>query len=166
MGPSQDPRNGGRREALMSSNPVVVILNGPNLNLLGTREPHIYGRETLADIETAARHRGGSIGLDVEFRQTNHEGVLIDWIHAAIPAAAGLVINPGAYTHTSVALHDALKAVQKPKIEVHLSNIYAREAFRQVSYVSPAVTGVISGLGSHGYLLALDAMRRLIDNTP
>lgn len=150
----------------MASNPLVTVLNGPNLNLLGTREPHIYGRETLADIEAALVRRGADLGLGVDFRQSNHEGVLIDLIHAAIPAAAGLIINPGGYSHSSIALHDALKAFGKPKIEVHLSNIYAREAFRHVSFVSPAVTGVISGLGSTGYLLALDAMRRLIDNTP
>lgn len=150
----------------MASIPLVTVLNGPNLNLLGTREPHFYGRETLADIEAALVRRGADLGLGVDFRQSNHEGVLIDWIHAAIPAASGLIINPGGYSHSSIALHDALKAFAKPKIEVHLSNIYAREAFRHVSFVSPAVTGVISGLGSTGYLLALDAMRRLIDNTP
>jgi 3-dehydroquinate dehydratase-2 len=150
----------------MSSNPVVMVLNGPNLNLLGTREPHIYGRETLADIESATIQRGAALGLAVDCRQSNHEGALIDWIHAAIPGTAGLILNPGAYSHTSIALHDALKAFAKPKIEVHLSNIFAREAFRQHSYASPVVTGVISGFGSQGYLLALDAMRRLIDNTP
>lgn len=149
----------------MATNPVIAVLNGPNLNLLGTREPHIYGHETLADIDAAALRRGAALGLAVNFRQSNHEGVLIDWIHAAINDAAGLIINPGAYSHTSIALHDALKAFGKPKIEVHLSNIYAREAFRQTSFVSPAVTGVISGLGSEGYLLALDAMRRLIDKS-
>lgn len=150
----------------MSSRPVVMVLNGPNLNLLGTREPEIYGRETLANIEAAARQRAATLGLAIEFWQTNHEGVLIDWVHAAIPATAGLILNPGGYSHTSIALHDALKAFARPKIEVHLSNVYAREGFRHHSYVSSVVTGVISGLGSQGYLLALDAMRRLIDNTP
>ena len=147
----------------MAANPTVAVLNGPNLNLLGAREPHIYGTTRLADIEAAVLARGAQLGLAVDFRQTNHEGVLIDWIHASIGGAAGIVINPGALTHTSIALHDALKAFPGPRIEVHLSNIYAREAFRQTSYVSPVVDGVISGLGPAGYALALDAMRGLID---
>lgn len=145
---------------------TVYILNGPNLNLLGTREPEIYGRASLSDIEKAAEAKAGALGLKIAFRQSNHEGVLIDWVHEAISNAAGLIINPGAYTHTSVALHDALKAVNAPKIELHLSNVHAREAFRRHSYISPAVDAVICGLGADGYVLALDAMRRLIDNRP
>ncbi|MBY0423703.1 MAG: type II 3-dehydroquinate dehydratase [Parvularculaceae bacterium] len=151
-------------DAAPTPNAPVLFLNGPNLNLLGTREPEIYGRRTLADLEAATVRHGAAIGLAVDFRQSNHEGVLIDWIHAAIGVSAGLVINPGAYGHTSIPLHDALKAFTRPKIEVHLSNVAARESFRQVSYVSPAVTGTVAGFGADGYLLALDAMRRLIDN--
>lgn len=147
----------------MAASAIVFILNGPNLNLLGTREPHIYGTMRLADIEAAAAGRAAKLGFGVDFRQTNHEGALIDWVQAAIAAAAGIVINPGALTHTSIALHDALKAFSGPKIEVHLSNIFAREAFRQTSFVSPVVDGVISGFGATGYLLALDAIRGLID---
>ncbi|MEE2692854.1 MAG: type II 3-dehydroquinate dehydratase [Pseudomonadota bacterium] len=145
---------------------TVYILNGPNLNLLGTREPEIYGRTTLADIEAAAKAQGAKLGLAVDFRQSNHEGVLVDWVQEAGRKASGLVINPGAYTHTSIALHDALKAVSAPKIELHLSNVHAREPFRRTSYVSPAVNGVICGFGAAGYALALDAIRRLIDNQP
>jgi 3-dehydroquinate dehydratase-2 len=144
---------------------TVFLLNGPNLNLLGEREPEVYGRETLADIETRATAEAGRLGLLLDFRQTNHEGVLIDWVHEAGKRAAGLIVNPGAYTHTSIALHDALKAVRIPKIELHLSNIHAREPFRRTSYVSPAVDALIAGLGSEGYLLALDAMNRLIDKS-
>jgi 3-dehydroquinate dehydratase-2 len=143
---------------------VVYILNGPNLNLLGAREPEIYGTKSLAEIEAAAKAHGAGLGIGVDFRQSNHEGVLVDWIQEAAGKAAGLIINPGAYTHTSIALHDALKAVAAPKIELHLSNIHAREAFRRVSFVSPAVDAVICGLGADGYVAALDAVRRLIDN--
>lgn len=143
---------------------VVYILNGPNLNLLGAREPEIYGTRSLADIEAAAKTYAVGLGLGVDFRQSNHEGVLVDWVQEAGGKAAGLIINPGAYTHTSIALHDALKAVAVPKIELHLSNIHAREAFRRVSFVSPAVDAVICGLGADGYVTALDAVRRLIDN--
>lgn len=143
---------------------VVYILNGPNLNLLGAREPEIYGTRSLADIEAAAKTYAPGLGLGVDFRQSNHEGVLVDWVQEAGGKAAGLIINPGAYTHTSIALHDALKAVAVPKIELHLSNIHAREAFRRVSFVSPAVDTVICGLGADGYVTALDAVRRLIDN--
>lgn len=142
---------------------AVFILNGPNLNLLGTREPEIYGTTTLADIEAAAKAQGSRLQLTIDFRQTNHEGVLIDWVQEAGKKGAGIVINPGAFTHTSIALHDALKAVKAPKIEVHLSNIHAREPFRRTSYVSPAVDAVLAGLGADGYSHALDAMRRLID---
>lgn len=150
----------------MSKNPVIAFFNGPNLNLLGTREPAIYGATTLAELEAAVIRRGVDLGLAVDFRQTNHEGVLLDAIHAARGGTAGIILNPGAWTHTSIALHDALKAYEHPKIEVHLSNIFAREAFRQTSFVSPVVDAVLSGLGPDGYVLALDAMRRLIDKTP
>jgi 3-dehydroquinate dehydratase-2 len=140
----------------------VLILNGPNLNLLGDREPQIYGHETLADIEAAARSHGQDLGLEVEFRQSNHEGQLIDWIHEARGRAAGVIVNAGGLTHTSVALLDALISADMPVIEVHLSNIHRRDAFRRQSYVAQAATGSICGFGSHGYLLALDALARLI----
>ena len=145
---------------------TVFILNGPNLNLLGSREPEIYGRSTLEDIEKAAAAAAARAGRQIDFRQSNHEGVLVDWIQEARTKAEGLIINPGAYTHTSIALHDALKALSIPKIELHLSNIHAREAFRRHSYVSPAVDAVICGLGAAGYLTALDALIRLIDKKP
>ncbi len=136
----------------------VLILNGPNLNLLGTREPEIYGHDTLADVEAACRPHADRLGLQIDFRQSNHEGQLIDWVHEARTGFAGIVINPGAYSHTSIALLDALRAVQTPIVEVHLSNIHQRESFRHHSYVSLAAKGVICGLGIQGYLSALDAM--------
>lgn len=145
---------------------TLYMLNGPNLNLLGTREPEIYGRASLDDIRRAVEAHAGKIGAAVDFRQTNHEGVLIDWVQEAGAKGKGLILNPGAYTHTSIALHDALKAVSTPKIELHLSNIHAREAFRRHSYVSPAVDAVICGLGAAGYVAALDALLRLIDKKP
>jgi 3-dehydroquinate dehydratase-2 len=137
----------------------VFVLNGPNLNLLGQREPAIYGKATLAEIEGQCHEAGRRLGLAVHFRQTNHEGALIDWVQAAATEAKGIIINPGGFTHTSVALHDALKGAGLPVIEVHLSNIFAREAFRQHSYVSPVASGVICGLGPLGYILALEAMQ-------
>ncbi|MBB5755031.1 type II 3-dehydroquinate dehydratase [Prosthecomicrobium pneumaticum] len=140
----------------------VFVLNGPNLNMLGRREPGIYGTSTLAEIGAQAREAGERLGLSVDFRQSNHEGQLVDWIHEAFEAAKGIVINPGAYTHTSIALHDALRAVALPTIELHLSNVFAREAFRHHSYVSPAATGVICGFGPRGYVLALEAIRPLV----
>lgn len=140
---------------LMVETPVIHVLNGPNLNLLGVREPHIYGRDTLADIE--ARCVAAANGAAVTFRQTNHEGVLVDWIQEARESADALIINPAAYGHTSVALHDALKTLAIPVIELHLSNPAAREAFRHHSYVSSAATGVIAGFGAHGYELAVQA---------
>jgi 3-dehydroquinate dehydratase-2 len=143
----------------------VFVLNGPNLNLLGKREPDLYGRATLADIEGACRDRGKELGLNVDFRQTNIEGVLVDWIQEAAGNAQGIVINPGAYTHTSVALHDAIRAIGLPVIEVHLSNIFAREPFRHHSFVSPVAKGVICGLGPSGYTLALEALRAFLDAT-
>ena len=140
--------------------PVCHILNGPNLNLLGTREPEIYGTETLADIEAACRAAADAMGWTIQFAQTNAEGGLVDLVQAAREATA-LIINPAAYTHTSIALRDALAAVSIPKIEVHLSNVHAREAFRRTSHVSPVVDGVICGFGSTGYLLALQAAQTL-----
>lgn len=140
----------------------VLILNGPNLNMLGKRQPEIYGKETLADVEQACRAESLRLGLPVEFAQSNHEGVLVDLIQAAREKNAGIIINAGAYTHTSVALLDALNAAEKPTVEVHLSNIYKRERFRHHSYISPAAIGVIAGLGTHGYLLALQALARLL----
>jgi 3-dehydroquinate dehydratase-2 len=148
-------------------NPVVFVLNGPNLNLLGVREPSVYGSMTLADIEHAARETGARLGLDVDCRQTNHEGVLVDWIQEARTGAAGIVLNAAAYTHTSVALQDAIRAAGVPTIEVHLSNVHARESFRHHSYVSPVATGVIVGLGADGYDLALQALaRRIVRRDP
>jgi len=144
------------------SSPIVLVLNGPNLNLLGTREPDIYGRETLGDIEQACRRHGMANGLAIEFRQSNHEGQLIDWIQEARGRAAGIVINAGGYSHTSVAIHDALLGVGLPVIEVHLSNIFAREPFRHHSTISAVAKGVICGLGGQGYILALDAIGRLL----
>jgi 3-dehydroquinate dehydratase-2 len=140
----------------------ILVLNGPNLNLLGSREPAIYGRDSLADVERACRRRAGELGLDLEFRQSNHEGQLIDWIQGARGAMAGIVINPAGYSHSSIALLDALVACELPVIEVHLSNIFKREAFRHHSYVSVAAQGVICGLGPLGYLLALDALADII----
>lgn len=138
---------------------TVYILNGPNLNMLGTREPEVYGHETLNDIEKLCREAGKGLKLDIEFRQSNHEGVLVDWIQEAGKEGAGLIINAGAYTHTSVALLDALKTLSIPVIEVHLSNIYAREPFRHNSYISPAATGIICGFGPKGYQLAIEAVK-------
>lgn len=140
----------------------LFVLNGPNLNLLGSREPEIYGHTTLADIEAETRARAGQLGLSVEFRQSNHEGVLVDWIQEARTAASGVILNAGAYTHTSVALHDALKAVEVPVIEVHISNPHRREPFRHTSYVSSVATGVICGVGAQGYGLAVEALATLI----
>ncbi len=144
---------------------TVFVLNGPNLNMLGVREPSIYGGKSLHEIGEDCVAAGKALGLAVDFRQTNHEGVLVDWIQEAATAAAGIVINPGAYTHTSVAIHDAIRAGGRPVIEVHLSNIFAREPFRHHSYVSPLAAGVICGLGPKGYLLALDALGTLITRT-
>ena len=137
---------------------TIFVLNGPNLNLLGTRQPDIYGRETLRDIEAACSARAAQLGLAVDFRQSNLEGELVGWIQEARGKAAGIVLNAGAYSHTSVAILDALQAVELPVIEVHLSNVFRREAFRHHSYVSLAATGVICGFGGRGYLLALEAL--------
>ncbi|MBN9434181.1 MAG: type II 3-dehydroquinate dehydratase [Bosea sp.] len=137
----------------------VLVLNGPNLNMLGKREPGVYGARTLAEIEAETRTFAESIGVAIDFRQTNHEGVLVDWIHEALGRFQGIAINPGAYTHTSVALQDALRSVGLPTVEVHLSNVFAREAFRHHSYVSPVALGVICGFGPLGYQLALTALK-------
>jgi len=142
----------------------VFVLNGPNLNLLGTREPDIYGRETLRDIDRLCAAKAAAIGLSVDFRQTNLEGELVGWIQEARTAASGILLNAGAYTHTSVAIHDALKLCGLPVVEVHLSNVYKREPFRHKSYVSGVASGVICGFGGHGYELALDALGRLINS--
>jgi 3-dehydroquinate dehydratase II len=139
---------------------TIYILNGPNLNLLGVREPEIYGRERLSDIETRCRNKAKALGLEVVFRQSNHEGELVDWVQEARDKAAGIVINAAGYTHTSVAVLDALTASDLPIIEVHLSNIHRREAFRQQSYVSQIADGVIAGLGATGYELALEALAK------
>ena len=138
----------------------IYVLGGPNLNLLGTREPEIYGHATLADIE--AMVRAHAAGGNAVFRQSNHEGELVDWIQEAGREGAALVLNGAAYTHTSVAIHDALKSISIPIVEIHLSNPAARDAFRQTNYVSPVATATIAGLGAQGYALAMDAAQHLI----
>lgn len=138
----------------------IVLLNGPNLNLLGQRQPEVYGRETLDDVVELCRRRAEAFGLTISAKQSNHEGHLIDWVHEARLDAVGVVINPGGYTHTSVALRDALVTLEVPLVEVHISNVHARESFRQHSYVSPVATGVIAGLGIEGYGLAVDFIGR------
>jgi 3-dehydroquinate dehydratase II len=142
----------------------VLILNGPNLNMLGVREPEIYGRETLADIDAACKQKAKALGLTVDFRQSNSEAELVTWIQEARGTHDAVVINAGALTHTSVALLDALSILDVPIIELHLSNIYAREDFRHRSFIAPAASGVICGFGAAGYELALDAVQRLLAN--
>ncbi len=149
----------------MSTRKPVFILNGPNLDRLGTREPHIYGSTTLAQVEEMCRARAQAHGLTIRFLQSNHEGQLVEWLHEAIDGGAAIIINPAAYSHTSVAILDALKLFPGPAIEVHISNIHKREAFRHHSFVSAAVTGTIAGLGIQGYLLALDAVHQLLAQT-
>jgi 3-dehydroquinate dehydratase-2 len=141
---------------------MVYVLNGPNLNLLGKRQPQIYGHETLADVEQACRETAAGLGLEIRFHQSNREYEIIDWIHEAREAAAGIVINPAAFTHTSVAILDALKTFEGPIIEVHISNVHQRESFRHHSYVTLAASGVIAGFGTQGYTLALQRVARLI----
>jgi 3-dehydroquinate dehydratase-2 len=140
----------------------VFVLNGPNLNLLGSREPEIYGRDTLDDVRKKTEARAKAAGLAIDFRQSNHEGELIDWIQEARTKASGIILNAGAFSHTSIGILDALSAAELPVIEVHLSNIFRRESFRQHSYVSTAAKGVICGLGVHGYELAVEAMAKLV----
>jgi 3-dehydroquinate dehydratase-2 len=141
----------------------VLILNGPNLNLLGTRKPEVYGTTTLADVEKLCTDAAAGLGLDVDFKQSNHEGQLIDWIHetgAAVKAgeSIGAVFNPGAFTHTSAALHDAIEGASLPLIECHISNVHKREAFRHHSFISPVASGIIVGFGVHGYVLAIHGL--------
>src|ERR1700744_3740962 len=140
----------------------IYVLNGPNLNLLGEREPEVYGRTTLAQIGKMVAAQAKKSGLGVSFLQSNHEGELVEWLHEARKKAAGVIINAGAYTHTSVALLDACRALDKPLIEVHLSNPYARERFRRHYYISQAATGIICGLGPDGYIAAVDALARYL----
>ncbi len=142
---------------------TIYLLNGPNLNLLGVREPHIYGHTTLADLEEFCRGVCEAFKAELVFRQSNHEGELVDWIQEARQKAAAVVINAGGYTHTSVAIHDALKTLTTPVVEVHLSNPGNREEFRHKSLVSPAAAGVIAGFGAYGYRLALEAAVHLAD---
>lgn len=142
---------------------IILVLNGPNLNMLGLREPAVYGHETLADVEAMAVQSGQELGLTVECLQTNHEGQMIDWIHQARQRVAGIVINPGAWTHTSIAIHDALIACEVPVLEVHISNVHRREEFRHHSFVSKVAVGVIAGFGTHGYKLAISHFAKLLN---
>jgi 3-dehydroquinate dehydratase II len=144
----------------------ILILNGPNLNLLGRREPNIYGRTSLADIEAICRAEAARLGRGIDFRQSNGEGELIAWVQDVPGHFAGLILNAGAYSHTSVALLDALRTLDEPLIEVHLSNIYRREDFRHLSYVSLAATGVICGFGPQGYQMALRALAAMLRDAP
>jgi 3-dehydroquinate dehydratase-2 len=146
----------------LTDRPSILIVNGPNLNMLGKREPEIYGRDTLSDIEAACRTKAAELGLAIDFRQSNKEGELVDWTQSAGTAHRGIIVNAGGYTHTSVALLDALIASGLPVVEVHLSNIFRREEFRHHSYVSRAASGVICGFGLKGYLMALDAMAQIV----
>jgi len=143
---------------MTQKNPTIYVLNGPNLNLLGTREPEIYGSTTLADIEDAMAARAAELGLGIDFRQSNQEGDLVDWIQEAGREGAALIINAAAYTHTSVAIGDAVSAIDVPVYEVHLSNIFAREEFRHHSYISAAAKGVVCGFGAMGYNMAIEAI--------
>jgi 3-dehydroquinate dehydratase-2 len=143
----------------------IYVLNGPNLNMLGLREPAIYGADTLADVQRRVEARAAQLGLTVDFRQSNIEGELVTWIQEARERASGIILNAGAYTHTSIALLDALNAAEIPAIEVHLSNVFRRESFRHHSYISLAARGVICGFGPKGYELALEAMADILDRT-
>ncbi|MGP1396965.1 MAG: type II 3-dehydroquinate dehydratase [Inquilinaceae bacterium] len=148
---------------MLSDDATILILNGPNLNMLGVRQPDVYGTETLADVEAACTDYAEGLDLTIDFRQSNHEGELIGWVHEARNNHDGLIVNAGAYSHTSLALLDALQVVEVPIVEVHLTNVFRREAVRHHSYISLVAVGVICGFGNHGYLMALDAMARLID---
>ena len=142
----------------------ILVLNGPNLNMLGVREPEVYGFKNLSAIALECEEYASEMGFDIDFQQSNIEGEMVTIIQQAHTHFAGVIINAGAYSHTSIALHDALKILDVPIIEVHLSNIYARESFRHHSYVSPLAKGIICGFGGHGYMMALDAMRALLDD--
>lgn len=142
----------------------ILVANGPNLNLLGTREPGLYGAATLADVETLCAEAGQRLGLEIDFMQSNHEGALVDAVQAARGTAQGIVINPAAYTHTSVAIADALRAVELPVVEVHISNVHAREEFRKHSYVSPVAAAVIAGAGLNGYRFAIEHLASLLED--
>jgi 3-dehydroquinate dehydratase-2 len=144
---------------------TVYVLNGPNLNLLGTRQPEVYGRSTLKDVEALCHDAGKRHGFEIVFHQSNHEGALVDWIQEArAKTAAGIVINPAAYTHTSIAILDALLAADIPTIEVHISNVHARDAFRRHSYISPAAKAVVCGFGINGYALAIDGLATMLQS--
>ena len=143
----------------------VYILNGPNLNLLGKREPEVYGTDTLSDIMQVCRDQAEGLGLAIEAHQSNAEADLIEWVHEARTNASAIIINAGAYTHTSIALHDALRMADVPIIEVHLSNVYQREPFRHKSYISPVAHAVICGFGGHGYEMALEGVARLLSKS-
>lgn len=145
--------------------PVILVIHGPNLNLLGTREPHIYGSTTLREIDEELRTHGAELGIEVQTFQSNHEGLLIDRVQQSHGKAAGLIINAGGLTHTSVSLRDAIAAIKVPTVEVHLSNLYTREEFRHHSYLAPVCLGQIAGLGAIGYRLALDALANLVKAT-
>jgi 3-dehydroquinate dehydratase-2 len=149
----------------MARAPKILIVNGPNLNMLGAREPAVYGRDRLADIEKLCRKTARDLALTIDFRQSNHEGEIVGWLQEARGSCAGIVINAGAYTHTSVAILDALQLTELPVIEVHLSNIFRREEFRHHSYVSLAARAVICGLGKTGYRLALEALAEILGTT-
>ena len=146
----------------MADQPDILVLNGPNLNMLGVREPSIYGRDTLADIETMCQERGEALGLGIDFRQSNFEGELVTIIQQARDSHHGIILNAGAYTHTSVAIRDALSVAELPAIEIHLSNTHRREEFRHHSYLSGVVDGIIAGFGARSYILALEAMAGLV----
>lgn len=146
----------------MPTPPRILILNGPNLNLLGTREPEIYGTDTLEDIRASCEAQGAALGVEIDLRQSNSEADLVGWIQEARTGFDGLIINPAAFTHSSIAIRDALQMLDAPVVELHLSNIFRREPFRHHSYVSPVAQGLICGFGAYGYSLAMDAMARLI----
>ena len=141
--------------------PTIFVLNGPNLNLLGSREPRVYGTQTLDDVREALEERAKGLGVKLDFRQSNHEGELVDWLQEAMAKASAVIINGGGYSHTSIAIRDAAAALQVPVIEVHLSNVYAREHFRRQSFIAQVARGSITGFGALGYLLALDAAAQL-----